>query len=921
MSQTPEEILNAVSSDESAVKPPEAPLTPPVDVSGERNATMFAQQLSDASVEKPNATPISIARAGSVVDVPASNNQQAAHDSSSSSSKVVENFTETEQPIRQAARTEEPTVDSYSGTSKDRGSTGQTSDLLAAFVVPQNGVFEEYNAFKAAQIARHEADDSASGKALGPPIMSLDGGVAVAPEMPAAQPISDYPAFKALIANQEDQTSQVSNLDSVEQVTVDSPATPAQSTAIKIDSGKSSKISGATTAAPAESADQTFAKGEAILTPTSTCVLLAARADPNTLSTIPAKSNSSASAPDVPSTVAPNAEESGPSPSAMPTTQAENETTSTTIATPVTIDQPKLSSGEFEPSVSPHSTTAEESAHQAVQQLQLAESTMSNPSLAIVQLEVDVVTVQSSDSGLAAIDNNSIPLLESSVTLPDDSSTSVLHSTKQQEQPQTADAAENAFMISVQNSQERTAAAANPASTEADKLAMSQESATSIGAAATPVNASGAMNSSQDIHNKQSQAAGTMLKSLEEDTTISKPFDTAQVEITSQEVSASGVGSSSAVVTSTMPAESHSDYKLPSSAQNGQSSAIETSSTISTEAKATTAPMPPAQEISAFGLPSTNTSQSNIPYREDTVSVALNQNQPTAAGSVVASTVPVQESSNIGPAAGTTDQSSLLSTTVPSTLTGTEFTPASLPRAQDMSTFGSLTPFPHKSSISSTIQPVQNLETAPAAAPVAAAQSSSNSVPSVETLDQSSTFTGTLLNHNNNTESTLPQMPPAQDASTFGQSAAITDLSRIPLINQPLQTLEVATTATPMPPAQNISSFGLLAASMTPTNVLATPRASQFSTGDSTVPAMPPAQDHSTFGIVTQSTAVTTPSISSVNTAMQSAQSLNSFVVVDQMPGMSSLESVPSTAILKATPADFLGSIDIAEPTFTVSVT
>ena len=916
------QVPNAVFSDKSAIKPPKASLAPPVNVSGERNATISAQQLSDASVERSNTTPISTALAGSVIDVPASNNQQAARGSSSSSSKVTENFSETEQLISQATGTEEPTVDSYSGTSKDRGFMGQTSDVLAAFVVPQNGVFEEYNAFKAAQIARREADGSASGKALGPPIMSPDGGVAVAPEMPAAQPVSDYAAFKTLIANQEDQPSQGSNADSVKQVTEDSPATPAQSTATatKIDSGEGNEISGGTVA-PAESAGQTSGEGEAILTPTPMPVLLAVRADPNTLSTIPAKSNSSASAPDVPSTAVPNAEDSDPSPSAVPMKQAENETTSTMTATPAKTDQPKPSRGESEPSVSPHSTTAEDSAHLTVQQLQSAESTMSNPSSATGQLEVDVAIVQSSDPGMAATNNNSIPLLEPSTTLPDDSSASELHSTIQQEQPQTADAAEDTFIISTQDSQECTAVAANSTSTVADKLAMSQESAASIGASATPVNESDVMNSSQDIRNEQPLVAGTMLKSLDEDTTISEPFHTAQVGIISQEVSASGEDSSSAVVTSAMPAESHSDYKSTLNAQNGQSPAIETSSTMSTEAKATTAPMPQAQEISTFGLPSTNTSQSNILYPEGTVPVALNQNQPTAAESIRAYMAPVQESSNIGPAAGTTDQSSLLPTTVPSMFTGTEFTPAPLPRAQDMSAFGSLTPFPHHSSISSTSQPVQILETAPAAVPVTAPQGSSNSVPSVGTLDQSSTFTGTLLNHNTNTESTVPQMPPAQDASNFGQSAAITDSSRIPVINQPSQTLEIATTAASMPPAQNITSFGLSAASMTPTNVLAAPGASQFSTGESTVPVMPPAQDHSTFGTVAQSTAVTPPSISSINNTMQLAQSLNSFVAVDQMPGMCPLESVPPAAVLKATPADCLGSIDIAEPTFTAPVT
>ena len=915
VSQKPEEVLIAVSSDESAIKPPEASLAPPVNVSGERNAAISAQQLSDASVERSNATPISTALAGSVMEMPASNNQQAANGSSSSSSKVTENFTETEQLISQATGTEEPTVDSYSGTSKDREFTGQTSDVLAAFVVPQNGVFEEYNAFKAAQIARREADGSASGKALGPPIMSPDGGVAVAPEMPAARPVSDYTAFKTLIANQEDQPSQGTNVDSVKQVTEDSPATPAQSTgtATKIDSGEGNEISGATVAS-AENAGQTSIKDEATLTPTPAPVLLAARADPNTLSTTSAKSNSSASAPDIPSTAAPNAKDSDGSPFAVPMKQADNETTSTTTATPATIDQPKLSRGESEPSVSPHSTTAQDSAHQTIQQLQSAESTMNNPSLAIQQLEVDVALAQSSDSDMAATDENSIPLLAQSATLPDDSSTIELHSTMQQEQPQAADAAKNGFIISAQDSRERTPAASNSTSTVADKLAMSRESAASIGAPATPVNESGVMNSSQDIHNEQPLPTGTMLKSLEEeDTTVSEPFHTAQVEIASQEVGASGEDSSSAVV--------HDDYKSTLSAQNEQSPAIETSSTISTEAKGTTAPMPPAQEISTFGLRSTNISQSNIPYPEGTVSVALDQSQPTATDSIIASMPPVQESSNIGSATGTTDQSSLLSTTIPSTLTGTEFTPAPLPRAQDMSAFGSLTPFPHQSSISSTIQPVQNLETAPAAAPVAAAQGPSNSVPSVGTLDQSSTFTGTPLNHNTITESTLPQMPPAQDASSFGQRAAITDSSRIPLINQPSKTLEIATTAAPMPLAQNISSFGLATASMTPTSVLATSGAFQFSTGESTVPAMPPAQDHSTFGIVAQSTAVTPPSISSINTAMQSAQSLHSFVVVDQMPGMSSLESVPPAAVLKATPADYLGSIDLAEPTFTASVT
>ena len=851
---------NAISSDESAVKPAEASMTAPVNVSGELNATMSAQQLSDASIERSDATPTSTIPAGSGIDVPASNNQQAAHGSSSSSSKVTGNDTGTEQPASQPTEVEESTVDSSSGTSKDRGLTGQTSDSLAAFVVPQNGVFEEYNAFKAAQIARREAEGSTSGKALGPPIMSPDGGVAVAPGMPAAQPLSDYAAFKASVTNQADQSSQESNEDSTKQVTEDSPVMPAQSTAAaaKIDSGEGSEIPGATVA-PTESWGQTSAKGEAIITPTPTPVVLAAGADPDTFSTVPAKSKPSASGSDDLSPAAPNAEISEPSPSAVPTKQAENATTSMTLATPITIDQSKLSSGGSEPSALPQATTAG-------------------------QLEVNDDTAQSSGSGMAATDVNSATLLGPSVTLPDDSSTSELHATVQQGQSQAADAAENAPIASAQDSQERTAAAADPTSTVADKPAMSQESVVPIGASAAPVNESGVLKSSQDTHNEQSQAAGTMRKSLEEDTPISDPSNAAQVGIPSQEVSNSGIDSNSAAVTSAIPAESNGDSKADLSAPDGQSPAIETSSTIST------GPMPPAQELSAFGLPSTNTSQPKIPYPEDTVSVVLDQRQPTAAESITASIAPVQESSNIGSPAGTTDQSSLFSTTISSTLTGTESTPAPLPQAQDISTFASQSPFPDQSIISSTIQPVQNLETATSVEPVAAAQGSSSSVPSFGTLDQPSIFTGTLPSYNTNIESTLPQMPPAQDVSSFGQSAAITESSIIPPINQPLKTLEIATTAAPMAPAQDISSFGVVAASTTPTSALAIPGASQLSTRESTIPAMPPAQDHSTFGTVTQSTAVTPPSMPSIDIAMQSAQSLDTFVVVNQMPSMSPIE-------------------------------
>ena len=762
VSQKPEEV------------PPEASLAPPMDVLSDQNATMSVQQPSDASLE--------------------------ASGSPDSSSKVANNSTETEQPLSQTTRTKEPTGDSSDGTFKDGESPKQTSDLSSAFVVPHNGIFQEYNAFKAAQIERREADGSASGNTLGPPAMSPNGGVAVAPEMPPAQPISGFGTFQTLFTNQEDQTSQGTHLDSASQVTEDAPAVPVQSaaTAAKTDAGEIGAISG-TTGAPAERAAQTSAQDEAIIAPIPSPTLLAASANPNNGCTNPTQPNT-----EIPSTAAPDAENPDLFPSAVPMKQAVNEEASTMTATPATRDQHSSSSEEPDPSVLPHSTTTTDSAPQTAQQLQSAESTMSKTS----QLVVSSTAVQSSDSSMAATRSNLSSSLEPSATFPDGSSTNELHPTTQQEQPQTANIAENNSIIPNQDSQERTAAAAISPSAGADKLAMSREPAASMGASATSVNEPSVMNLSQDIPNEQSQAAGAMLQSLEEDTTISESFRT-QAETTSPDVGAPGLDSIPGVTTSTMPAESYSDNNPILGAQDGQSLAIGPSSTISTETEATAAPMPPPQDISAFGLLSADTSQSVISNPNETQSVALDQSDPTATESMMASMAPMQESAQPIPSSGDSDQSSI--------------------------------------------------------------------------------STGMLLSDTADAEPTVPQMPPVQDISSFGQSVANTN-SPMEIANyQPSQTLATATTAAPMPPAQDMLSFSSAAAGSTPTDISAAPEASQLSAGESTVPDMPPAQDIYTFADVTQLTDVYPPSSCPINTDMQPAQPLDSFVVLDQMPGRSLL--------------------------------
>lgn len=90
------------------------------------------------------------------------------------------------------------------------------------------GFFEEYNAFKDAQIARRqEAGGASDGRPPGPPVMSPDGGTAVVANMPSAQSVDNYAGLKSPIADGGNQTSQQPAIDSSHQTKEESPRIPA----------------------------------------------------------------------------------------------------------------------------------------------------------------------------------------------------------------------------------------------------------------------------------------------------------------------------------------------------------------------------------------------------------------------------------------------------------------------------------------------------------------------------------------------------------------------------------------------------------------------------------------------------------------------------------------------------------------------
>lgn len=113
------------------------------------------------------------------------------------------------------------------GEPREETFADQISSHADAFVVPQGGVLEEYNAFKDAQIARRqEAGDASDGKPPGPPVMSPDGGTAVVANMPPAQSVDHYPWLKSSIADVGNQTSQQPAIDSYHQTKEESPTIP-----------------------------------------------------------------------------------------------------------------------------------------------------------------------------------------------------------------------------------------------------------------------------------------------------------------------------------------------------------------------------------------------------------------------------------------------------------------------------------------------------------------------------------------------------------------------------------------------------------------------------------------------------------------------------------------------------------------------
>jgi hypothetical protein len=114
-----------------------------------------------------------------------------------------------EEPLGQSSGTTGQAKAPDTGELRNETSAEQSASHAAAFMVPQGGVSEEYNAFKYAQIARRQKAGGASdGKPPGPPVMSPDGGTAVVANMPIARSVDNYAGLKFSTADGGNQTSQ-----------------------------------------------------------------------------------------------------------------------------------------------------------------------------------------------------------------------------------------------------------------------------------------------------------------------------------------------------------------------------------------------------------------------------------------------------------------------------------------------------------------------------------------------------------------------------------------------------------------------------------------------------------------------------------------------------------------------------------------
>lgn len=133
-----------------------------------------------------------------------------------------------EEPLGQSSGTTGQAKAPDTGELRIETSADQTASHEAAFMVAQGRVFEEYNAFKDAQIVRRQKAGGASdGKPPGPPVMSPDGGTAVVANMPPAQSVDNYAGLKSSIADGGNQTSQQPAIDSSHQTKKESPTIPA----------------------------------------------------------------------------------------------------------------------------------------------------------------------------------------------------------------------------------------------------------------------------------------------------------------------------------------------------------------------------------------------------------------------------------------------------------------------------------------------------------------------------------------------------------------------------------------------------------------------------------------------------------------------------------------------------------------------
>ena len=779
VSKRPEEVPTVMSSDESNTKQPETAPNPPANVPVADDVPTSTQQLGDSSLEPSSANRSSTAPAASITSVPNSKSQQVSlvvsSDSSSSPSKATEDPTHPGQSVDQITETGKPTVNSDDDTSQNESSTKQDTDIIAAFVVPQNGVFKEYNAFKAAQIARLEEEGaSGHGKASGPPVMSPDGGVAVAPEMPVAQPASNYAAFRSSITNEGDQPPEGSDVDSAEPVTGDSST--------------SSKLS-----IPPEKS--TGSAGEA---------------DPQ-----PHQMSDSMEPEDRSLHEVPNAkidEQPLDSKNASNTEVANKQF----VSSPVTQDTQRTTDEPSPPTDMPAIQEDGQESRSSEPAASLAEPPPESSSFASAQEATHQVGAASDASKTQVIDQPGVT--------PD-----AVPAQTFIEQPSAPSDTQNSQLSSqhlpVQNIPDP--AAQTYPTTLSDRAGISSSTAVAPDGASTPppTTSLGAVDSGPI-------PSVTSRDQAENDTTR-KITDTLAMTDQPQQGSEE---SSPSVTPNATTAEDNANQKLALTKQLLQPA--ESNVSVSNSASG-------QGEVSSATAES---SGSAVAATDETTATAMSLSTSTEDSNIAEqNTSSIHADTETGPEdPGSVDG-------IVTNVSGDKTMSDSLSQEASASI---------KDPSLANLSPAMPTESYSAYKPTLSMQT--DQTPTVEPASTTST----------EVQPTAVPMPPSQDMSEFGVPAAADSV--VP----------------PTPPAQSHSLFGFPAESMAQTDVMSTIGPIQSFPMESAVPSMPPTQDHSTFGTMNQSMSAPQPGISMIDSTPEPDQTLDSFVVVNQMPSKSPSSSI-----------------------------